>query len=725
MVDVVAQVVTGDGPNLLGRDWLQQLEVDLGHLGTIHVIASEQSPPLQETLQKHSEVFSDDLGCMQGMEVHLQVDEKVQPKFHKPRTVPFILREKVEAELERLQGLGIITPVKTSKWAAPIVPVLKKNGQVRVCGDYKVTANRALLTESYPLPRVDDLVTALAGGKTFTKLDMANAYLQLPLDEASKEYLVINTHKGLFKYNRLPFGVSSAPAIFQRCVDTLIATRSTKSISHILVTGGTAKEHLQHLDAVLCRLEEAGLHLNRAKCTFMQPRIQYLGHVIDEQGRHPTAEKVQAIQDAQTPKDVTQLRSFLGILNYYGKFLPNLSSTLSPLHDLLRKNHKWHWGTKQDEAFQVAKEALQADSLLVYFDPKKPLILACDASDYGIGAVLSHVMEDGQERPIAYTSRTLNVAEKRYSQLDKEALAIISGVKKFHNFLFGRQFTIQSDHQPLSYLFNEQKGIPQLASARIQRWALMLSAYTYTIRYKSGKMLCNADALSRLPRPTTTSNYTEPADLEHLVNHLSSTCICAANVKEWTSKDTTMSQVKRFLLSGWPDKPPNKDFTPFFNKKNELSLLDGCILWGTRIIVPPPGRKEVLAELHETHPGVSKMKSLARCYIWWPHMDAEIENLVRCCNTCQESRPAPAAAPLHPWAWPEKPWSRLHLDYAGPYCGHMYLVLVDAQIMDPPLQVSNSRTSCQRMEFFTLRLRRTTHLPMDWQSVPCSHSNLG
>ena len=170
----------------------------------------------------------------------------------------------------------------------------------------------------------------------------------------------------------------------------------------------------------------------------MQPRIEYLGHIIDEEGRHPTAEKVRAIQEATDPKDVTQLRSFLGILTYYGKFLPNLSSTLKPLYDLLGKDKKWIWGDKQ-------KEALQADSLLVHFDPMKPLVLACDASDYGIGAVLSH-MEDGQECPIAYTSRTLNAAEKHYSQLDKEALAIVSGVKKFHNYIYGRHFTIQSDH---------------------------------------------------------------------------------------------------------------------------------------------------------------------------------------------------------------------------------------------------------------------------------------
>ena len=363
---------------------------------------------------------------------------------------------------------------------------------------------------------MDELVAALAGGKTFTKLDLSNAYLQLPLDEPSKEYLVINTHKGLFKYNRLPFGVSSAPAIFQWHMDTLLQGLPGVSvyIDDVLVTGRRAEEHIRNLDSVLGRLEEAGLHLNRHKCTFMQPRIEYLGHIIDEEGRHPTAEKVRAIQEATDPKDVTQLCSFLGILTYYGKFLPNLSSTLKPLYDLLGKDKKWIWGDKQKEAFRAAKEALQADSLLVHFDPMKPLVLACDASDYGIGAILSHIMEDGHERPIAYTSRTLNAAEKRYSQLDKEALAIVSGVKKFHNYIYGRHFTIQSDHRPLSYLFNEQKDIPQLASARIQRWALMLSAYHYSIRYKPGKALTNADPLSLPDSSGGTPPQRDPTSLQ-------------------------------------------------------------------------------------------------------------------------------------------------------------------------------------------------------------------
>ena len=342
-----------------------------------------------------------------------------------------------------------------------------------------------------------------------------------------------------------------------------------------------------------------------------------------------------------------ELRSFLGLVNYYGKFYPNLSSKLSPLYCLLRKHARWAWDPEHESAFRLAKDALQQDSVLVHFDPSKPLVLACDASQYGLGAVLSQTMEDGQERPIAYRSRTLNPAEKKYSQLEKEGLVIVFGVTKFHNYLYGRQFQIESDHQPLAYLFNENRLIPQMASSRIQRWALKLSTYQYSIRYKAGKSLNNADALSRLPQPyTVPEEDCTPAEVVHLINHLSST---TATVKAWTNKDPVLAKVKGFLLLGWPKKLSGDDFKPYADRKSELSLEDGCILWGSRVVIPPQGRRLVLEELHDSHPGITRMKALARSYVWWPKMDTAIKDVVQQCLVCQQSRPLPPTAPLHPW----------------------------------------------------------------------------
>ena len=217
------------------------------------------------------------------------------PNFSRHTQSHYIaLKEKVEWELEKLQSMGIISPVQFSRWAAPIVPVVKQSGEVRICGDYKITVNRAASADSYPLPKVDELLANLAGGQCFSKLDLSQTYLQLPLDEESKEYVTVNTHKCLYRYNHLPFGVSSAPSIFQRTMENLLQGIRGVSvyIDDILITGPTLHDHLQLLNTVLDKLQNSGLKLNRSKCLFLRSQIEYLGHVIDREGLHPTVEKV-------------------------------------------------------------------------------------------------------------------------------------------------------------------------------------------------------------------------------------------------------------------------------------------------------------------------------------------------------------------------------------------------------------------------------------------------
>ena len=279
--------------------------------------------------------------------------------------------------------------------------------------------------------------------------------------------------------------------------------------------------------------------------------------------------------------------------------------------------------------------ALQDDTLLVHYDRNRQLVLACDASPYGLGAVLSHIMDDGRERPIAYASRTLTSAEKNYSQLEKEALGVVFGVQKFHNYLYGREFIIESDHLPLSFIFSGQKAISSTASSRIIRWTLTLSAYNFTICHKPGRSLGNADALSPLSQPVTTDKNCLPGDLVHLLNHLSATTTSASTIRRMTDTDTILSQVHNFVLQGWPATQLEK-FQPYCRRKAELSVLEGCVVWGSRVVVPPSGRASVLEELHDSHLGASKMKSLVRAYIWWPKLDSDIENLARSCATCQQ-----------------------------------------------------------------------------------------
>ena len=253
----------------------------------------------------------------------------------------------------------------------------------------------------------------------------------------------------------------------------------------VVLTGCTEDAHLHNLETVLRRLDEAGLRLKRSKCSFMQAKLNCMGQQIDKDGIRPVKAKVDAIKCVPSPNSTTEIRYFLGMLNFYSKHLPNASTVLAPLHKLLCKNILWKWGPAEELAFNKAKDLLVSDSLLVHFHPAKQLLVSCDASPYGVGAVLAHKMQDGSERPISYASRTLSAAEKNYSQLENEALAMVFAVKKIHMFLHRHNFTLVTDHKPLLGLFGHVCTIPMMASARLQRWILAMENYEYDLIFRS------------------------------------------------------------------------------------------------------------------------------------------------------------------------------------------------------------------------------------------------
>ena len=334
---------------------------------------------------------------MKKFKTKLHLKSGATPKFVKAWPVPFALRPKVEVLLEKLVQEGVLEKVTHSEWGSPIVIVPKKTGGMRICGDYRVILNQVLDVDQHLLPKPSDLFAALAGGKMFSKLDLTRAYHQMEVEEKCQHLLTITTHKGLYCYRRLPFGISLAPALFQRTMEQILQgiPGVVGFMDNIELTGATVEEHLDRLDKVLQRLEEHGLRLQKSKCEFLKDRVEYLGHIIDMDGLHPVLEKVRAITDAPAPSNVSELRSYLGMLQYCVRFLPNLSSELSPLHDLLKDKTPWLWMDKRQAAFLRTKQLLTSTSVLTHYNVNLPIWLESDTSSEVLGAVISHEMSDG------------------------------------------------------------------------------------------------------------------------------------------------------------------------------------------------------------------------------------------------------------------------------------------------------------------------------------------
>ena len=694
---LVLVVVSGNGPTLLGRNWLQVIKLNWNQIAHTRL---DQVKCLDALLAKFSDVISDKLGTMTHHRAKLYLKENATPKFCKARPVPFAVQQQIEEELNRLQSQGIIEPVSHSEWATPVVPVPKKNGKLRLCGDFKVILNPVLDVDKYPLPRIDDLLATLSGGKKFTKIDLAHAYQQMLLDDQSKELVTINTHKGLYRYTRLPFGVASAPAMFQRTMDIILQgiPRVICYIDDILITGANEEEHYQNLEEVFRRLQYNGVTVSKSKCNFLCDSVEYLGYRISSEGLHATEDKLKAILDAPKPRNVQQLRSFLGLVHYYSKFIPNLASLLAPLTNLLRKNIKWEWSDKCEEAMLAVKEKLVSADVLVHYDPCLPIKLATDASSYGLGAVISHVYPDNSERPIAFASRTLSTAERNYAQIEKEALSLVFGVRKFNQYLYARKFTLVTDHKPLTSILGPKTGIPPLAAARLQRWAILLSAYQYDIVYRDTKSHANADALSRLPLHCL-EEHTSCVGASYIFNmtQIESLPVTSSQLENATRYDPILGKVLHYTRYGWPDIVPS-ELQPYFNRRNELTIESNCILWGIRVVIPNKFHKKVLNELHESHMGICKMKSLARSHVWWPAIDREIESLSKSCEACLAMKNTPVPAPLHPWAWPQRPWQRIHIDFAGPIFGKTYLLIIDAHSKWPEIWEVSPMSSFKTIE---------------------------
>ena len=566
---------------LFGRDWMSQLGFDVSALiqkATQVHNTSEVVVTAERLCNDYSEVFKDELGILQGIEATISVDQHATPKFHRYRPVPFAVKEKVEKTLRSQVAEGELIPVETSEWAAPIVVVHKRDGDIRICGDFKLTVNPVICPQVYPLPTPEEMFSTLANGESFSKLDLARAYKQMKVTEDSQPLLTINTHM-------VPFGISTAPSLWQRAMAQVLhgIPGVVYFIDDILVTGKTREEHEATLHKVLDRIRDYGLRLKKSKCLFFQEELEFLGHRISKDDIKPTQNRIESIQHTPAPNNKHELLSFLGMITYNAKFLPSLSHTLYPLHQLLQKNTQWAWKTEHQEAFTKAKQLLCQDCMLTHYDVNKPLKLSSDASPYGLGACLVHIMPNGDERPIAYASRTLTKAEWNYAQIEREALAIIFAVRRFHQYIYGRPFTLVTDHRPLCKILGEKEGIPPLAAARMQRWALLLSAYQYNIQHIPGKQNHCADCMSRLPNPF---EKRDSAERVHSVVMTEKMPILASEIAKASEKDKELATVMITIQHGcWPSDS-KKSLAPYYSRRNDLTVVDGCLTWGRRVVIP-------------------------------------------------------------------------------------------------------------------------------------------
>uniref|UniRef100_A0A1I7XH92 RNA-directed DNA polymerase n=1 Tax=Heterorhabditis bacteriophora TaxID=37862 RepID=A0A1I7XH92_HETBA len=636
---VQGQCHVAETTQLLGLDWINSIpelcnpiEAICCHVPTISL----------DLVNRFPGVFKTGLGHCTRIKAHIQTKPNATPVFRKTRP-----------EIDRLVAQNVIYKVDHSEWAAPVVAVSKKDGSIRLCADFSTGLNDATEPHNHPLPTTEEI-------------DLAEAYLQVEVDEDSKKILTLNTHRGLFRYNRLPFGVKAAPGIFQQIMDSMLTGLSgaTAYLDDLIVCGSTIDEYNQRLEDALSRIEEYGLRVKLDKCNFLQTQINYLGFIINQDGRKPDPKKTIAISRMPPPQDCAQLRSFLGLINYYGSFVPMMHNLRAPLDALLKKDVQFKWSVK---------EILSSNLLLTHFDSKENIVIAADASNYGIGAVISHRYKNGTEKAIYHVSRTLTAIEK-------EELALVFAVRKFHRFIFGRPFTLLTDHKPLLAIFGSKKGVPVISANRLQRWATMLL-------YRATTSFGQADALSRLIETQQESRSPEEtviaavdADIvAEFESHIRTLPITATQIQKATRNDKLLSRIMEFTIEGnWPKITMDSPEWCFFNRRESLSTIQNCLFFGHRIVILGSFQRRVLLTLHEGHPGMSRMKMLARSHVYWPHIDNHIEKFVRNCSRCVAASKNPRKAELNSWPNANEPWARIHIDFAGPLEGRSYLVVVDA-----------------------------------------------
>ena len=601
---------------------------------------------------------------------HISLKNDAKPYHGRAYTVPKAYEQGLRKEVDRLVKLGVLKKVNHSPWGAPCFPIPKKDGTIRFISDFR-ELNKRVKRNPFPLPKISDMLLKLEGFQYATSLDLNMGYYHIKLDASSRKLCTIVLPWGKFEYNALPMGLCSSCDIFQEKMSDLMQGLDfvrTYIDDLLCITSSTHDDHLSKLDKVLEKVQEAGLKVNIKKSFFCQPELEYLGYWITREGIMPTPQKVQAIQNIAVPKTKKQLRSFIGMINYYRDMWIRRSEILAPLASLTSKSAKWQWNPEHQQAFDTIKKIIKQETLLRHADFNKPFEIHTDASKYQLGAVISQ-----EGKPIAFYSRKLNSAQLNYTTTERELLAIVETLKEFRNILLGQEIKVWTDHQNLTYkTFNTE---------RVMRWRMIAEQYGATLHYIKGEKNIVADALSRLGlEPSLKSEPDSTVQENPKSRKLAEAFSLNQAFANAQAQENPMDPATAFPLSfGLIAKEQQRDQAlkrkVLTSKDYTINTFHGgerdrlLICHKGKIAVPKSLQSRIVDWYHTMlcHPGETRTEETIRQHFDWKGLRTEVTRQCKTCHICQLTKKRHKKLGHLPAKEPEIiPWERLCVDMMGP-----------------------------------------------------------
>lgn len=646
-------VAESDGPAIVGLPSSRALR-----LVTVNCMIKQEPPQSIQSIKSREDLKSQYPDRFEGIgkfpnKYRITLKDDAQPVVHPPRKYPIQLKDELKTELDKMEELGIITPVtEPTDWVSSLAFSRKDNGKLRICLDPK-DLNKAIKRTYHKTPTLEEITHQFNGAKYFSKMDARHGYWSIELEDDSSYLTTFNSPFGRYRFKRLAFGLRVSQDIFQEVMDQILVQcpGCIGIADDIAIYGATESEHDQNLHQLMKVARKYGLVFNFDKCDIRVPRIKFFGCYYDASGVHPDPEKIDEIQRLRSPQSVTEVQQFLGIVQYMSPFIPNLADHTEILRSMTKKDSVWSWTASHEKSFQKLKSLICSECTLTYFDPKLPTTIQVDASKKGLGAALVQ-----QGKPIAFASKALTDVEQRYANIERELLAIVFGCTRFHTYVFGTKFIVESDHKPLECI--QHKSLAN-TPPRLQRMMLRLQPYDFEIVYKPGKEMVLADSMSRLnPR------IAPQIALDQTIHVVQFSTDKLREMQEHTNNDEDLHVLKETILHGWPDTPRqvSKSIRQYWSCRNELSLEDGLVMFGERIIIPRTKQDEVLQKLHYGHQGVSKCQLRAKSCVFWPGINKSIEEIVSKCSICQQYQRNNQPEPLMPHEVPQRPWQTVGMD---------------------------------------------------------------